>query len=119
CRGRLCRARALARKDPLRGPHAHAAPRVWCAGTVAVKLWRRAWPALVLAGWAAAACAHKPSDAYLTVTVPPSGGMLQGEWHIALRDLDFVLGLDTNHDGVITWGELKTARSRIADYAFA
>jgi HupE / UreJ protein len=92
---------------------------VWCVAALAVKFWRRAWLALVLAGWTAAASAHKPSDAYLTVTVPASGGMLQGEWHIALRDLDFVLGLDGNHDGAITWGELNTARSRIADFAFA
>jgi hypothetical protein len=81
--------------------------------------WRRAWLVLVLAWWAGAAYAHKPSDSYLTLTVPISGGVLQGRWDIALRDLDFVLGLDANHDGAITWGELKAARSRIADYAFA
>jgi hypothetical protein len=78
----------------------------------------RAWLALLLTGWATAAGGHKPSDSYLTVTVPASGGVLQGQWDIALRDLDFVLGLDTNRDGAITWGELKAARTRIADYAF-
>jgi hypothetical protein len=81
--------------------------------------WQRAWLVLALAWWAGAAYAHKPSDSYLTLTVPRSGGVLQGRWDIALRDLDFVLGLDANHDGAITWGELKAARSRIADYAFA
>jgi len=83
-----------------------------------VRRWRRAWLAVLLAGWAGTADAHKPSDSYLTVTVAASGGVLQGQWDIALRDLDFALGLDTNHDGVITWGELKAARARIADYAF-
>ena len=80
--------------------------------------WQRAWLVLALAWWAGAAYAHKPSDSYLTLTVPRSGGVLQGRWDIALRDLDFVLGLDANHDGAITWGELKAARTRIADYAF-
>ena len=79
---------------------------------------RRASFALLLAGWAAAAWAHKPSDSYLTLTIPSSGEVLWGQWDIALRDLDFVLGLDADHDGAITWGELRSARTRIADYAF-
>jgi len=81
--------------------------------------WRRLWLALLLVGCATAASGHKPSDSYLTLTVPSSGEVLQGQWDIALRDLDFVLGLDANQDGAITWGELKAARTRIADYAFA
>jgi HupE / UreJ protein len=81
--------------------------------------WQRTWLALALALWAGAVSAHKPSDSYLTVTVPAKGGLLQGQWDVALRDLDFVLGLDANHDGAITWGELKAARTRIAEYAFS
>jgi hypothetical protein len=77
------------------------------------------WSAVLLSGYAAGVCAHKPSDSYLTLAVPSSGEVLQGQWDIALRDLDFVLGLDANHDGVITWGELKAARTRVADYAFS
>ena len=80
---------------------------------------RRGWLALVLALFAGAVSAHKPSDSYLTLTVPASGAVLEGQWDIALRDLDFVLGLDSDRDGAITWGELKAARNRIADYAFA
>jgi hypothetical protein len=87
-----------------------------------VRRHRRAWLAgllaMLLAAWSTAASAHKPSDSYLTITVPASGGILEGQWDIALRDLDFVLGLDANRDGAITWGELKTARNRIAEYAF-
>ena len=79
---------------------------------------RHLWLAAVLATAATAACAHKPSDSYLTLTVPASGSVLEGQWDIALRDLDFVLGLDADRDGAITWGELKAARGRIADYAF-
>jgi len=80
--------------------------------------WRRVWLALLLAGWAATGWAHKPSDSYLTLMLPGSGEVVHGQWDIALRDLDFVLGLDADHDGGITWGELKAARTRIADYAF-
>jgi hypothetical protein len=82
---------------------------VWLVGVLA----------FLLAAWGTVAHAHKPSDSYLTLAVPASGGILEGQWDIALRDLDFVLGLDTNRDGAITWGELKAARSRIADYAIS
>ncbi len=81
--------------------------------------WRRALLALVVALWAGRVSAHKPSDSYLTLTLPAQGSALQGQWDVALRDLDFVLGLDANHDGAITWGELKAAQTRIADYAFS
>jgi hypothetical protein len=84
-------------------------PGAWLAGLLAV----------LVAAWSTDAHAHKPSDSYLTLSVPASGGILEGQWDIALRDLDFVLGLDANRDGAITWGELKAARRRIADYAFA
>ena len=80
---------------------------------------RRTLLALALALWVGAVSAHKPSDSYLTLRVPAAGGLLAGQWDVALRDLDFVLGLDANHDGAITWGELKAARERIAQYAFA
>jgi hypothetical protein len=82
-----------------------------------VKHWGR-WLALVMSCCTAAAHAHKPSDSYLSLSVPISGEVIQGQWDIALRDLDFVLGLDADHDGAITWGELRAARTRIADYAF-
>jgi hypothetical protein len=72
---------------------------------------------LLFAGWAATGDAHKPSDSYLRLDVGASGEVVRGQWDIALRDLDFALGLDANHDGAITWGELKAARGRIADYA--
>ena len=68
--------------------------------------------ALLLAG---AAAAHKPSDAYLTVE--RNGSVLQGQWDIALRDLDNAIGLDANGDGEITWRELKARHAEIAAYA--
>jgi hypothetical protein len=42
-----------------------------------------------------------------------------GQWDIALRDLDFALGLDANQDGAITWGEVKAKHAEIAAYALS
>ena len=72
-----------------------------------------------LAGVCAAppAYAHKPSDSYLTLKV--DGEKIVGQWDIALRDLDFALGLDLNQDGDITWGEVKARHVDIAAYALA
>ena len=61
--------------------------------------------------------AHKPSDSYLALTV--DGSKLSGQWDIALRDLDFAIGLDTNGDGDITWGEVRARHADIAAYAMA
>ncbi len=61
--------------------------------------------------------AHKPSDSYLSLTV--NGGTVTGQWDIALRDLDFALGLDANGDGDITWGEVRARHADIAAYAQA
>jgi hypothetical protein len=63
------------------------------------------------------ALAHKPSDSYLSLTVTPEG--VQGRWDIALRDLEFALGLDADGNGEITWGELKAQHAAIASYALA
>jgi hypothetical protein len=53
---------------------------------------------LVLALFCASiANAHKPSDSYLLVSV--EGNVVRGQWDIALRDLDFAIGLDSNGNG--------------------
>ena len=44
---------------------------------------------------------------------------MTGRWDIALRDLDYAIGLDGNDDGAITWGELKARHDAIAAYALA
>lgn len=64
-----------------------------------------------------AALAHKPSDSYLSLQVTETA--IQGQWDIALRDLDYALGLDDNQDGAITWGELRAHHADIAAYALA
>ncbi len=66
------------------------------------------------------ATAHKPSDSYLTLRAPDSAQPeLAGQWDIALRDLDFAIGLDGDGDGNITWGELRARHDDIAAYALA
>ncbi|WP_458070175.1 HupE/UreJ family protein [Rhodanobacter sp. BL-MT-08] len=66
------------------------------------------------------ALAHKESDAYLTLRADPSNDhVMHGQWDIALRDLDYAIGLDANHDGAITWGEVKARRETIEQYALA
>jgi len=61
--------------------------------------------------------AHKPSDSYLSLEARDN--VLHGQWDIALRDLEFALGLDADGDGAITWGELRRKHAEIAAYAFA
>ncbi|HET7369592.1 MAG TPA: HupE/UreJ family protein [Gammaproteobacteria bacterium] len=69
---------------------------------------------------AAPALAHKASDAYVTLNGDPDNGhLLHGQWDIALRDLDHAIGLDTNGDGAITWGEVQARQAAIADYALS
>lgn len=87
---------------------------------------------VVLAAVAAAsASAHSASDAYLTFDIaapaqgPGAGSaasaatVVHGQWDVALRDLDFVLGLDDDDDGTITWAEVRRHQAAIARYAYA
>jgi hypothetical protein len=66
--------------------------------------------------------AHSASDAYLTLTAEQSstgaGSAIHGQWDIALRDLDFVLKLDDDGDGRLTWGEVRRHQAAIAQYAY-
>jgi hypothetical protein len=81
----------------------------------------RLWPMLLLAVQTTAVCAHSASDAYLTLTVDTrasTGTVVRGQWDIALRDLDFVLKLDDNGDGRLTWGEVRRHQGAIERYAY-
>ncbi len=61
--------------------------------------------------------AHKASDSYLQIDASAKGVTVR--WDIALRDLDAAIDLDTNEDGKLSWGEIKTAWPRIETYALA
>ncbi len=66
--------------------------------------------------------AHKPSDSYLTLaaTAPAtatSGQAITARWDIALRDLDYVLQLDRDGSGELTWGETRQREADITKLA--
>ncbi len=71
--------------------------------------------ALLLALLLPTAHAHKPSDSYLKINVKAAA--IDGQWDIALRDLDFALVLDADGNGEITWGEVRARHADIAAYA--
>jgi hypothetical protein len=67
--------------------------------------------------------AHSASDAYLSLTVDGVNRrgvfVVHGQWDIALRDLDFVLKLDDDGDGRLSWGEVRRHQAAIERYAYA
>jgi hypothetical protein len=69
----------------------------------------------LLCGALPPAQAHKPSDSYLSLNV--QGDKVAGQWDIALRDLDFAIGLDQDGDGKLTWDEIRLRHAAIAAYA--
>src|ERR1700744_1123539 len=67
--------------------------------------------ALALSG---AAHAHIASTGFLTLSL--TGGALEGSAELAVRDAELAVGLDGNHDGQITWGELRAHQADLAWY---
>ena len=64
--------------------------------------------------WPAAARAHKASDAYLQWR--QEGQLVALRWDVAVRDLQSLMPLDSNDDGRITWGEIKSQQAAIDGY---
>lgn len=73
--------------------------------------------ACVLIAHTGVAHAHLASDSYLRIEIA-ADSKIDGQWDIALRDLDVTVGLDADQDGDITWGELRTKQKKIEAYAF-
>lgn len=61
--------------------------------------------------------AHKPSDSYLSLAI--ADNKIDGQWDIALRDLDLAIGLDRDDNGELTWDEIRARHADIAAYALA
>ena len=85
--------------------------------TSAVRAIGRIVAATALMVCAGAAFAHKPSDAYLFVTVQEAS--VDVRWDIALRDLDAAFDLDANGDRSLTWGEARAHFDEIDRYALS
>ncbi|MCB1958413.1 MAG: HupE/UreJ family protein [Rhodocyclaceae bacterium] len=66
----------------------------------------------------ALALAHKASDSYLRLG-PEHDGRAELRWDIAVRDLDLAIGLDTDGDRLLRWGELRGQLGRIVDHLAA
>jgi hypothetical protein len=54
--------------------------------------------------------AHKPSDAYVHLSV--EGAIVRARWDVSLRDLADATDLDGNEDGEVTWAEAKRIAGR-------
>lgn len=79
---------------------------------------RLLWRVVALAGLALAAgsvWAHKSSDSYLAVQA--KGDQVSLQWDIALRDIQFAIGLDANGDDQITWGEVQQKQRELQAWA--
>ena len=64
--------------------------------------------------------AHKPSDSYIKINAgEDASSTLAIQWDISIKDLDYKIGLDTDQNGEITWGEVKKQRGAIEAYAFS
>ena len=63
------------------------------------------------------ALAHKPSDSYLKID--GTSDTLSVQWDIALKDLEFLIGIDADVDGKITWGEVKSRQQAIVAKALS
>jgi hypothetical protein len=70
---------------------------------------------LALALAALPALAHKPSDSYLNVRAEAERLVIR--WDIALRDLDYVLQLDRDGNGELSWGEVRQRAEDIRVHA--
>jgi hypothetical protein len=70
-----------------------------------------------LVAHAGLAQADKFSDSYLSLKV--NDRTIEGQWDIALRDLDVAVGLDQDGNGKITWDEVRTKHPAIAAYAMS
>ncbi|TWO69995.1 HupE/UreJ family protein [Caenimonas sedimenti] len=77
----------------------------------------RIWLLLAAFFWLPCSWAHKPSDSYLTLRTQDNTVAVR--WDIALRDLDYVLQLDRDGNGELTWGEVRQRAADIQSYAIA
>jgi hypothetical protein len=78
---------------------------------VSTQRWLLGLSTLALLLGAGAVLAHDQSVARINLALIPGGA--QGEWAVAVPDLQRSIPLDSNGDAGITWGELRQARPRL------
>lgn len=69
---------------------------------------------MVALAWAGAAHAHVASNSFVVTHV--TGRDITGSVELAVRDVELAVGVDTNGDGKVTWGELRVAAPLLANY---
>ena len=69
---------------------------------------------LTSAAWTCPADAHVASNSFLVAQV--SGQEIVGSVELAVRDAELAVGLDADGDGRVTWGELRAAEPKVAQY---
>jgi HupE / UreJ protein len=74
---------------------------------------KRLWLLLLLA-WAGAVQAHIASNGFLVAQV--QGPEITGSIELAVRDVELAIGVDANHDGKVTWGELRASQPQLLQY---
>ena len=72
---------------------------------------------IVLLSCSTTALAHKPSDSFLNIERNAASWQLR--WDIALRDLEFAIGLDSDQNGRLTRGEVNNQAQKIGAYALS
>lgn len=82
-----------------------------------MRVLRTGLPGLALLLAATGALAHKPSDSYLTLRGTGGSGDIAVRWDVALRDLDYVLQLDRDNNGELSWGEVRLREAEITRLA--
>ena len=75
---------------------------------------RRVLAILLALALASTAWAHTSSTGFLVVRVQDQH--LDGSVELAVRDAERAVGIDTNGDGRITWGELRARAPALIDY---
>lgn len=64
--------------------------------------------------FAGAASAHIASNSFISARV--TGADVTGAVQLAVRDAELAVGVDTNGDGKVTWGELRRQAPQLARY---
>jgi len=75
---------------------------------------KRALALILMLGFASIGSAHVASNGFLVVHA--QGQDLNGSMELALRDVELAIGVDSNQDGKVTWGELHAAEPQLRQY---